>query len=144
LQMIWCVHALPAVVDRPALTRRGACGLQGLGKTLQAITLLWTLLRQGLDGQPVAKRVIIVCPTSLVSNWCVSQAWYGRQTSADCIPARRLQGFGVREVAQGPRAHDAAGRVHARGCHLERHAVSVASQPDPGAPLLRCATQRCS
>jgi SNF2 family DNA or RNA helicase len=45
--------------------------LQGLGKTLQAISLLWTLLRQGPDGQPVAKRVIIVCPTSLVSNWCV-------------------------------------------------------------------------
>jgi DNA repair and recombination RAD54-like protein len=43
--------------------------LQGLGKTLQAIALLWTLLRQGIDGQPVAKRVIIVCPTSLVSNW---------------------------------------------------------------------------
>jgi DNA repair and recombination RAD54-like protein len=42
---------------------------QGLGKTLQAITLLWTLLRQGFDGQPAAKRVIIVCPTSLVSNW---------------------------------------------------------------------------
>ncbi len=43
---------------------------QGLGKTLQAIALLWTLLRQGKDGQPIAKRVIIVCPTSLVSNWC--------------------------------------------------------------------------
>ena len=45
---------------------------QGLGKTLQAITLLWTLLKQGItpDGAPTAKRVIIVCPTSLVSNWC--------------------------------------------------------------------------
>jgi hypothetical protein len=57
-----------------SLIRHGASGLQGLGKTLQAITLLWTLLRQGLDGQPVAKRVIIVCPTSLVSNWCVARA----------------------------------------------------------------------
>jgi hypothetical protein len=38
----------------------------------QGITLLWTLLRSGnkvLGGQPIAKRVIIVCPTSLVSNW---------------------------------------------------------------------------
>ena len=44
----------------------------GLGKTLQSITLLWTLLNSGSDllgGKPVAKRVIICCPTSLVSNW---------------------------------------------------------------------------
>jgi len=44
----------------------------GLGKTLQGISLLWTLLRQGTDalgGSPMARRVIIVCPTSLVSNW---------------------------------------------------------------------------
>ena len=46
------------------------CSLrQGLGKTLQAITILWTLLCQGYDGTPIARRVIIVCPTSLVSNW---------------------------------------------------------------------------
>jgi DNA repair and recombination RAD54-like protein len=43
----------------------------GLGKTLQGITLLWTLLKQGItrDGGPVAKRALIVCPTSLVANW---------------------------------------------------------------------------
>lgn len=42
----------------------------GLGKTLQGITLMWTLLRQGLGEEgPVAKRAIVVCPTSLVSNW---------------------------------------------------------------------------
>ncbi|GLJ13244.1 hypothetical protein SUGI_0208600 [Cryptomeria japonica] len=41
----------------------------GLGKTLQSITLLYTMLRQGFDGKPMAKRVIIVTPTSLVSNW---------------------------------------------------------------------------
>jgi DNA repair and recombination RAD54-like protein len=33
------------------------------------ITLLWTMLCQGMDGTPSAKRAIIVCPTSLVSNW---------------------------------------------------------------------------
>ena len=70
--MTWCVRARMTLVGGRALMGRGAFGLQGLGKTLQAITLLWTLLRQGLDGQPVAKRVIIVCPTSLVSNWCVA------------------------------------------------------------------------
>jgi SNF2 family DNA or RNA helicase len=41
----------------------------GLGKTLQGITLLWTLLKQGIDGTPAVKRALIVCPTSLVSNW---------------------------------------------------------------------------
>ncbi|KAL2620529.1 hypothetical protein R1flu_000734 [Riccia fluitans] len=41
----------------------------GLGKTLQSITLLWTLLRQGFSESPLAKRVLIVTPTSLVSNW---------------------------------------------------------------------------
>ncbi|CAL8470234.1 g9776 [Coccomyxa elongata] len=44
----------------------------GLGKTLQGIALLWTLLQSGhevLGGDPLAKRVIICCPTSLVSNW---------------------------------------------------------------------------
>ncbi|EFJ27027.1 hypothetical protein SELMODRAFT_412612 [Selaginella moellendorffii] len=38
----------------------------GLGKTLQSITLLWTLLRQGFQGSPIAKRIIIVTPTSLI------------------------------------------------------------------------------
>lgn len=41
----------------------------GLGKTLQAITLLYTLLRQGFDGKPMVKKAIIVTPASLVSNW---------------------------------------------------------------------------
>ena len=41
-------------------------------KTLQGISLLWTLLQNGheeLGGTPMAKRIIICCPTSLVSNW---------------------------------------------------------------------------
>ena len=41
----------------------------GLGKTLQGITLLWTLLKQGVQGKPTVARALIVCPTSLVSNW---------------------------------------------------------------------------
>ena len=44
----------------------------GLGKTLQGITLLWTLLNNGhpaLGATPLARRIIICCPTSLVSNW---------------------------------------------------------------------------
>jgi hypothetical protein len=66
-----CTLTLPLVLPlRLGSDFASARHPQGLGKTLQAIALLWTLLRQGIDGQPTAKRVIIVCPTSLVSNWC--------------------------------------------------------------------------
>ncbi|XP_071716163.1 protein CHROMATIN REMODELING 25 [Rutidosis leptorrhynchoides] len=52
----------------------------GLGKTLQSITLLYTLLRQGFDGQAIVKKAIIVTPTSLVSNWEAEiQKWVGER-----------------------------------------------------------------
>ncbi|KAG7352526.1 SNF2 family helicase [Nitzschia inconspicua] len=43
----------------------------GLGKTLQSVTLIYTLLKTGItaDRRPTAKRVIVVCPCSLVKNW---------------------------------------------------------------------------
>ena len=43
--------------------------LQGLGKTLQCITLLWTLLKQSPDCKPTIDKAIVVCPSSLVKNW---------------------------------------------------------------------------
>lgn len=51
-----------------------------LGKTLQSITLLYTLLRQGFDGKPMVKKAIIVTPTSLVSNWEAEiKKWVGER-----------------------------------------------------------------
>ncbi|KAL7719918.1 DNA repair and recombination protein RAD54B [Entamoeba marina] len=41
----------------------------GLGKTIQAVTLLWTLLRQGPSGIPSCKKAMVVAPSSLVGNW---------------------------------------------------------------------------
>jgi len=43
----------------------------GLGKTLQSVTLIYTLLKTGIhaNGSPTAKRVIVICPCSLVKNW---------------------------------------------------------------------------
>jgi len=43
----------------------------GLGKTLQSVTLIWTMLRTGITAnkQPTAKRIIVICPCSLVKNW---------------------------------------------------------------------------
>ncbi|KAL0049394.1 hypothetical protein WJX82_001168 [Trebouxia sp. C0006] len=52
----------------------------GLGKTLQVIALLWTLLKQGPQGKPVAKRVIVVTPSSLTQNWAAEvQKWLGSE-----------------------------------------------------------------
>lgn len=52
----------------------------GVGKTLQCITLVWTLLKQGPLGTPVAKRILIVTPGSLVKNWKAEfQKWLGNE-----------------------------------------------------------------
>ncbi|VDO99531.1 unnamed protein product [Soboliphyme baturini] len=42
----------------------------GLGKSLQCICLLWALMKrnEGL-GQPILRRVLIVCPCTLLRNW---------------------------------------------------------------------------
>ena len=53
----------------------------GLGKTLQSVALSWTLLKQGpYGGKPVAKRVLVVTPGSLVHNWGAEfNKWLGRE-----------------------------------------------------------------
>ncbi|KAF5370698.1 hypothetical protein D9758_002095 [Tetrapyrgos nigripes] len=53
----------------------------GLGKTLQTIALVWTLLKQnpyhGVG--PVASKVLVVCPVSLINNWRAEfHKWLGR------------------------------------------------------------------
>ncbi|EKM80843.1 hypothetical protein AGABI1DRAFT_71424 [Agaricus bisporus var. burnettii JB137-S8] len=53
----------------------------GLGKTLQTIALVWTLLKQNpyLGAGPVVKKVMIVCPVSLMNNWRSEfYKWLGR------------------------------------------------------------------
>ena len=51
----------------------------GLGKTLQCITLLWTLLRQSpTPGKSTIEKAIITCPSSLVKNWANElKKWLG-------------------------------------------------------------------
>ena len=53
----------------------------GLGKTLQAISLIWTLLKQGPNGgRPIIKRALILAPSSLVKNWQSEfEKWLGRE-----------------------------------------------------------------
>ncbi|XP_043200083.1 DNA repair and recombination protein RAD54B-like [Amphibalanus amphitrite] len=56
----------------------------GLGKTLQCIALIWTLLKQGpFGGEPVVRRVLIVTPSSLVRNWVNEfKKWLGKERLA--------------------------------------------------------------
>mmetsp|Transcript_23960 Transcript_23960/g.63379 ORF Transcript_23960/g.63379 Transcript_23960/m.63379 type:complete len:827 (-) Transcript_23960:185-2665(-) len=52
----------------------------GLGKSLQAISVMWTALKQGPNGVPLAKKAIVVCPASLVANWTNEvKKWLGVQ-----------------------------------------------------------------
>lgn len=53
----------------------------GLGKTLQTIALIWTLVKQNpiYKDDPVVKKVLIVCPVTLVQNWRKEfRKWLGR------------------------------------------------------------------
>lgn len=49
---------------------------RGLGKTLQAITLMWTLLHQGPTGEIAVKKCVIVCPSSLVGVCALAPFFY--------------------------------------------------------------------
>ncbi|KAH9924448.1 P-loop containing nucleoside triphosphate hydrolase protein [Fomitopsis serialis] len=55
--------------------------MQGMGKTLQTITLCWTLLKQNpyAGAGPVVGKILIVCPVTLVNNWKNEfHKWLGR------------------------------------------------------------------
>uniref|UniRef100_A0A8D3B9S1 RAD54 homolog B n=1 Tax=Scophthalmus maximus TaxID=52904 RepID=A0A8D3B9S1_SCOMX len=71
------------VMGMRAVGRYGAilADEMGLGKTLQSVALSWTLLKQGpYGGKPVAKRVLVVTPGSLVQNWGAEfNKWLGRE-----------------------------------------------------------------
>ena len=77
----------------------------GLGKSIQAITILWTLLRQGptgktfcshhdgklmarriKKGEPIARKAVVACPASLVGNWGKEvEKWLNGQLKCLCI-----------------------------------------------------------
>ena len=54
----------------------------GLGKTLQAITVMWTLLEQGIyAGEATCDNGIVISPASLVANWGEEiEKWLGPNT----------------------------------------------------------------
>jgi DNA repair and recombination RAD54-like protein len=70
----------------------------GLGKTLMSITTLWTLLNQGFKkGDSAVKRVVVVCPTSLVGNWDNEiRKWVGEQCPTFAVksdPKKMIKSF---------------------------------------------------
>jgi DNA repair and recombination RAD54-like protein len=54
--------------------------LSTAGKTLQTISLIWTLLKQSPHaGKPTIEKCIIACPSSLVRNWANElDKWLGK------------------------------------------------------------------
>ncbi|KZT68291.1 hypothetical protein DAEQUDRAFT_692777 [Daedalea quercina L-15889] len=53
----------------------------GMGKTLQTITLCWTLLKQNpyAGAGPIVGKILVVCPVTLINNWKNEfHKWLGR------------------------------------------------------------------
>ncbi len=47
---------------------------------MQAVTLVWTMLKTGPEAEPLARKVAIVTPTSLVRNWLREfKRWLGSE-----------------------------------------------------------------
>ena len=73
----------------------------GLGKTLQSITILWTLMTQGITAgaAPAVSHTIVACPVSLVTNWEseLTSKWIGEKRL-------RAKGIDVVAVAEAKKA----------------------------------------
>ncbi len=64
----------------------------------QSIATLWTLLTSGPHGKPSAARPLILCPSSLVSNWAAElRRWLGDRVAPVAVEDTRAEK--VREAA---------------------------------------------
>lgn len=75
LLVYMCTASVP-VTHLVAMLMSVLCAVP-CSKTLQVLTLLWTLLRQGPEGVPVVNKAIVVAPATLVGNW-------GKEVSGVC------------------------------------------------------------
>jgi DNA repair and recombination RAD54-like protein len=66
------------------------------GKTLQSITILWTLMTQGRAGTPEVTHTIVTCPVSLVTNW-------ESELNTKWVKEARLRAKGIQIIAVTPR-----------------------------------------
>jgi len=68
--------------DREMIVQGAILGDEmGLGKTLQTVTLVWTMLKQSpVAGSVLARKVLIVAPSSLLKNWEAEfRKWLGSE-----------------------------------------------------------------
>ncbi|KAL7722251.1 DNA repair and recombination protein RAD54B [Entamoeba marina] len=82
------------------ITRGGSCGCiladeMGLGKTLQTITLIWVMYKQHKT-----KKIVVVCPQSLIGNWEKEfKKWLGvermevKTGSGDSLMKQKVEDF---------------------------------------------------
>ncbi|KAI8521239.1 DNA repair and recombination protein rad54b [Branchiostoma belcheri] len=98
--VIFLYQCVMGMRDHPGLGAILADSM-GLGKTLQCLTLIWTLLKQGpYGGRPVLHRVLIVTPGSLVKNWVKEfKKWLGNER---CKVYAVGQDSRVEEFARSP------------------------------------------
>ena len=93
----WQVEGVRFMYDCTTGRARGASGrplsgcilahAPGLGKTLQALSLIFTLLRSGPYGAPVCKKCVVVCPASLCKNWAAEvKRWLPQRLRATLLP----------------------------------------------------------
>ena len=76
----------------------------GLGKTLSAITMLFTLLRGGPNGAPLVKKAVVVCPASLCKNWAAEiKRWLPQRLKPTLLPEKTAEvAEAVRDFARCP------------------------------------------
>ncbi len=82
------VQFLYKCVTESAVLQRGAilADDMGLGKSLQTIALLETLLKQGPQGIPTVKKALVVAPSSLLDNWRAEiRKWVGEASTVKAI-----------------------------------------------------------
>ena len=95
----WQVEGVQFMYDCVSGRRLGASGAPlsgcilahdpGLGKTLTAITVLFTLLRGGPGGGPLIKKAVVVCPASLCKNWAAEvKRWLPNRLRAILLPEK--------------------------------------------------------
>ncbi len=82
------VQFLYKCVTESVVVQRGAilADDMGLGKSLQTIALLETLLKQGPQGVPIVKKALVVAPSSLLDNWRAEiRKWVGEASTVKAI-----------------------------------------------------------
>lgn len=58
----------------------------GLGKTLTTLALLYTILKQGPNGNSVVKKAMVVAPSSLTRGWSREvKKWFGDERLRSCV-----------------------------------------------------------